>query len=57
MGGLPDHGRGVHELHPTCGAGLLGTLSVDLPVDLDGADAKQRYRLKDDIVLRNTPRL
>ena len=36
--------------------GLLGTLSVDLPVDLKPADAKQRYKLQDDIVLRNTPR-
>ena len=32
------------------------TLSVDLPVDLKPADAKQRYKLKDDIVLRNTQR-
>jgi type II secretory pathway pseudopilin PulG len=38
------------------GGGLLGTLRVDLPVDLTPADGKQRYRLEDDIVLRNTPR-
>lgn len=37
--------------------GNLGTLSVDLPVDLTPGDAKQRYELKDDIVLRNTTRL
>jgi prepilin-type N-terminal cleavage/methylation domain-containing protein len=36
--------------------GSLGKLSVDLPVDVKPADAKQRYVLKDDIVLRNTPR-
>jgi prepilin-type N-terminal cleavage/methylation domain-containing protein len=34
--------------------GNLGTVSVDLPVDLSPGDAKQRYELKDDIVLRNT---
>jgi prepilin-type N-terminal cleavage/methylation domain-containing protein len=37
-------------------AGNLGTLSIDLPVDLSPSDTKQRYDLKDDIVLRNTPR-
>jgi hypothetical protein len=37
-------------------SGSLGKLSVDLPVDLTPGDAKQRYRLQDDIVLRNTPR-
>lgn len=37
-------------------AGNLGTLSVDLSVDLTPNDAKQRYELKDDIVLRNTTR-
>jgi prepilin-type N-terminal cleavage/methylation domain-containing protein len=37
-------------------SGSLGKLSVDLPVDLTPGDAKQRYRLTDDIVLRNTPR-
>jgi hypothetical protein len=36
--------------------GNLGTLSVDLPVDLTPSDTKQRYDLKDDIVLRNTAR-
>jgi len=34
----------------------LGQLSIDLPVDLTPADAKQRYDLKDNIVLRNTTR-
>jgi prepilin-type N-terminal cleavage/methylation domain-containing protein len=38
------------------GSGTLGKLSVDLPVDLTPNDAKQRYELNDDIVLRNTPR-
>jgi prepilin-type N-terminal cleavage/methylation domain-containing protein len=36
--------------------GSLGKLSVNLPVDLTPNDAKQRYVLDDDIVLRNTPR-
>jgi type II secretory pathway pseudopilin PulG len=36
--------------------GSLGTLSVNLPVDVNPSDAKQRYVLKDDIVLRNTSR-
>jgi prepilin-type N-terminal cleavage/methylation domain-containing protein len=36
--------------------GNLGTLSIDLPVDLTPTDTRQRYELKDDIVLRNTPR-
>jgi prepilin-type N-terminal cleavage/methylation domain-containing protein len=36
--------------------GNLGTLSVDLPVDLTPADTRRRYTLKDDIVLRNTAR-
>jgi hypothetical protein len=38
--------------------GNLGTLSVDLPVDvtLTPSDTNQQYELKDDIVLRNTPR-
>jgi len=36
--------------------GSLGKLSVELPVDVKPSDAKQRYVLKDDIVLRNTPR-
>jgi prepilin-type N-terminal cleavage/methylation domain-containing protein len=38
------------------GSGMLGKLSVNLPVDLTPNDAKQRYVLEDDIVLRNTPR-
>jgi prepilin-type N-terminal cleavage/methylation domain-containing protein len=38
------------------GSGMLGKLSVNLPVDLTPNDAKQRYVLQDDIVLRNTPR-
>ncbi len=37
-------------------AGNLGTLSVDLPVDVTPSDSRQRYELKDDIVLRNTVR-
>jgi type II secretory pathway pseudopilin PulG len=37
--------------------GSLGKLRVNLPVDVKPADAKQRYVLEDDIVLRNTPRL
>jgi prepilin-type N-terminal cleavage/methylation domain-containing protein len=37
-------------------AGQLPTLSVELPVDVNAADAKQRYTLKDDIVLRNAGR-
>jgi type II secretory pathway pseudopilin PulG len=36
-------------------SGLLGTLGVELPVDT-ASDAKQRYELRDDIVLRNTSR-
>jgi type II secretory pathway pseudopilin PulG len=36
--------------------GSLGKLSVYLPVDLTPNDAKQRYVLDDDIVLRNSPR-
>jgi prepilin-type N-terminal cleavage/methylation domain-containing protein len=36
--------------------GSLGKLSVNLPVDVKPGDAKQRYVLNDDIVLRNTPR-
>jgi prepilin-type N-terminal cleavage/methylation domain-containing protein len=39
------------------GGGLLGTLRIELPVDLTPGDAKQRYKLEDDIVLRNTQRL
>jgi hypothetical protein len=38
------------------GGGSLGKLSVNLPVDLTPNDAKQRYVLQDDIVLRNTSR-
>ena len=41
---------------PPLGSGNLGTVSVDLQVDLTPSDAKQRYKLKDNIVLRNTPR-
>ena len=41
---------------PVAGSGNLGTLGVHLPVDVNPSDAKQRYVLKDDIVLRNTPR-
>jgi prepilin-type N-terminal cleavage/methylation domain-containing protein len=32
----------------------LGKLTVSLPVDVTPSDAKQRYTLQDDIVLRNT---
>jgi prepilin-type N-terminal cleavage/methylation domain-containing protein len=49
----------VHQIFTAYTApagGNLGTLSVNLPVDLDPNDAKQRYVLQDDIVLRNTPR-
>ena len=52
---LTTGGRCSRSTHRPAG-GLLGTLSVDLPVDLKPADAKQRYTLQDDIVLRNTPR-
>jgi prepilin-type N-terminal cleavage/methylation domain-containing protein len=38
------------------GSGLLGTLSVNLPVDLTPNNAKQLYVLQDDIVLRNSSR-
>ncbi len=38
-------------------AGTLGRLRVDLPVNLDLADAGTDWRLEDDIVLRNTIRL
>ena len=38
-------------------AGTLGRLRVDLPVNLDLADAGTDWRLEDDIVLRNTVRL
>ena len=41
---------------PVAGSGNLGTLGVHLPVDVNPSDAKQAYVLKDDIVLRNTPR-
>jgi prepilin-type N-terminal cleavage/methylation domain-containing protein len=37
-------------------SGSLGTLSVDLPIDVTPSDAKQRYDVQDDIVLRNTIR-
>jgi type II secretory pathway pseudopilin PulG len=37
-------------------AGHLPTLSVELPVDVNPADAKQSYTLQDDIVLRNATR-
>jgi prepilin-type N-terminal cleavage/methylation domain-containing protein len=36
--------------------GNLGTLAVMLPVDVSPADAKQRFTLRDDIVLRNSGR-
>ena len=37
--------------------GTLGRLQVDIPVNLDPADAGTLWRLQDDIVLRNTTRL
>jgi prepilin-type N-terminal cleavage/methylation domain-containing protein len=37
--------------------GSLGRLSVDIPVNLNPADAGTLWRLPDDIVLRNTTRL
>jgi prepilin-type N-terminal cleavage/methylation domain-containing protein len=37
--------------------GTLGRLSVDIPVNVDPSDANTLWRLQDDIVLRNTPRL
>jgi prepilin-type N-terminal cleavage/methylation domain-containing protein len=49
----------VHQIFTAYTApagGNLGTLSVNLPVDLGPNDAKQRYVLQDDIVLRNSPR-
>ena len=45
----------VFTINPA-GSGNLGSISVDLPVDLTRGDAKQQYRLQDDIVLRNTAR-
>jgi len=39
------------------GAGMLGRLRVDLPVNLNPADGTTAWRLQDDIVLRNTIRL
>jgi type II secretory pathway pseudopilin PulG len=39
------------------GSGNLGTLHVVLPVDLTPSDGSQAYKLEDDIVLRNSPRL
>jgi Tfp pilus assembly protein PilW len=46
----------VFAAYAAPGGGSLGTLSVNLPVDVNPSDAKQRYVLKDDIVLRNTVR-
>lgn len=37
--------------------GTLGRLRVDLPVNVNPADATTEWRLQDDIVLRNTIRL
>jgi prepilin-type N-terminal cleavage/methylation domain-containing protein len=39
------------------GSGTLGRLHVDIPVNLEPADPGTRWRLEDDIVLRNTTRL
>lgn len=38
-------------------AGRLGSLQVDIPVNLNPADPGTQWRLVDDIVLRNTDRL
>jgi prepilin-type N-terminal cleavage/methylation domain-containing protein len=49
----------IHEVfaaYPTPPVGSLPTLSVELPVDVTPADAKQLYKLEDDIVLRNAIR-
>jgi prepilin-type N-terminal cleavage/methylation domain-containing protein len=46
----------VFKAFPPPPAGQLRTLSVELPVDVKPADAKQRYTLKDDIALRNATR-
>jgi prepilin-type N-terminal cleavage/methylation domain-containing protein len=46
----------VFTIYTAPAAGNLGTLSVDLPVDVTPSDTRQRYELKDDIVLRNTVR-
>ena len=39
------------------GAGTLGRLRVDIPVNLNPTDLSTEWRLQDDIVLRNTNRL
>ena len=49
-------GQRLRRLSAAARPASLRTLSVDLPVDLTPADAKQRYILKDDIVLRNATR-
>jgi prepilin-type N-terminal cleavage/methylation domain-containing protein len=46
----------VFAAYPTPAPGHLPTLTVELPVDVTPADAKQRYTLRDDIVLRNATR-
>jgi prepilin-type N-terminal cleavage/methylation domain-containing protein len=46
----------VFAPYTAASGGNLGTLGVNLDVDLTPGDAKQRYVLKDDIVLRNTLR-
>lgn len=38
-------------------SGTLGRLSVDIPVNLNPTDTSTEWRLRDDIVLRNTSRL
>jgi prepilin-type N-terminal cleavage/methylation domain-containing protein len=43
----------VFKAYTAPAGGSLGTLSVDLPVDLTPSDTRQRYELTDDIVLRN----
>jgi len=46
------------KVFPLCGQSVneLATLRVDLLVDVTPGDAKQRYNLQDDIVLRNSSR-
>jgi prepilin-type N-terminal cleavage/methylation domain-containing protein len=46
----------VFTIHTAPASGNLGSLTVDLSVDLTPGDTMQRYELKDDVVLRNTTR-
>jgi hypothetical protein len=40
----------------TRGGGKLDRLCVDFPIDLEPADTRRAYRLKDELVLRNSAR-